>query len=72
MPIMSGLDATLAIRAHERSTGNHVPIIAMTAHAMQGDKDRCLEAGMDGYVSKPVSVDSIRRALAEATAGVAG
>ena len=69
MPVMSGFEATAAIRARERATGGHIPIVAMTAHATQGDRDRCLAAGMDGYVSKPVSLDALRRALAEATAG---
>jgi signal transduction histidine kinase/DNA-binding response OmpR family regulator len=53
MPEMDGLEASRAIRLGERETGTHLPIIAMTAHAMVGDKDRCLAAGMDAYVSKP-------------------
>ena len=54
MPEMDGFEGTAAIRAKEETTGLHVPIIAMTAHAMQGDRERCLEAGMDGYVAKPI------------------
>jgi CheY-like chemotaxis protein len=54
MPEMDGLEATKSIRAKERSTGGHVPIVAMTAGAMKGDRERCLEAGMDHYVSKPL------------------
>jgi two-component system sensor histidine kinase/response regulator len=54
MPEMDGLEATRAIRTQERQTGKHVPIIAMTAHAMMGDRQRCLQAGMDEYLAKPI------------------
>jgi two-component system sensor histidine kinase/response regulator len=54
MPVMGGIDATVAIRLGERVTGRHVRIVAMTAHAMSSDRARCLAAGMDGYLSKPI------------------
>jgi CheY-like chemotaxis protein len=54
MPVMGGLDATAAIRESERASGKHIRIVAMTAHAMNSDRERCLAAGMDGYLSKPI------------------
>jgi CheY-like chemotaxis protein len=63
MPEMDGLQATAAIRAIERANGGHVPIIAMTANAMQGDRQQCLQAGMDGYVSKPMHAQELFDAI---------
>ncbi len=63
MPEMDGFEATAAIRAHERGTGRHVPILAMTAYAMKGDRERCLAAGMDGYVSKPIQPRKLWQAI---------
>jgi len=65
MPEMDGLDATSAIRAWEKTTGTHIPIIAMTAHAMKGDRERCLAAGMDAYTSKPIRIRELEQAIAE-------
>ncbi|MCW5979824.1 MAG: response regulator [Bryobacteraceae bacterium] len=64
MPGMSGLDAARAIRAREKATGGRIPIIAITASAMKGDRERCLEAGMDDYLSKPLHPDTLHRMLA--------
>ncbi len=54
MPVMDGIEATKRTRAHEQSSGQHIPIVAMTARAMKGDRELCIDAGMDDYVSKPV------------------
>jgi CheY-like chemotaxis protein/nitrogen-specific signal transduction histidine kinase/HPt (histidine-containing phosphotransfer) domain-containing protein len=65
MPTMDGFEATLHIRDRQSTVLNHnVPIVAMTAHAMQGDRERCLEAGMNDYVTKPVSPQALSEALA--------
>ncbi|MBK5291315.1 MAG: response regulator [Acidobacteriia bacterium] len=73
MPGMDGLEATAAIRDKERITGLHLPILAMTAYALQSDRERCLAAGMDGYISKPFNPDklfsTIERVLAVAESG---
>jgi HPt (histidine-containing phosphotransfer) domain-containing protein len=63
MPLMDGLQATRKIRELEKSGGSHVPIVAMTAYAMKGDRQRCLEAGMDDYISKPFRSEDIVQML---------
>ncbi len=70
MPEMDGLTATQKIRENERATGAHIPIVAMTAHAMKGDKERCLKAGMDEYITKPLSSRGIQHMLAHLSAAV--
>ena len=59
MPEMDGFEATAAIRAWEQGTGSRTPVVAMTAHAMKGDREHCLERGMDGYVSKPLRLPAL-------------
>ncbi len=63
MPGMGGLEATEAIRARERESGRHVRIVAMTAHAMSGDRERCLASGMDGYLAKPIAAELLYAAV---------
>jgi len=63
MPGLDGFEATRRIRSHELASANRTPIIAMTACAMTGDRERCIEAGMDDYLSKPVTLDSVSRAV---------
>jgi PAS domain S-box-containing protein len=63
MPEMGGMEATAIIRDKERPTGRRIPIAAMTAHAMEGDRERCLEAGMDAYVSKPIRAEELYAVL---------
>jgi PAS domain S-box-containing protein len=69
MPVMDGFEATAAIREREKTIGGHIPIVAMTAHAMKGDRERCLAAGMDGYLSKPFRPNELFRAVEQFKAG---
>ncbi len=64
MPVMDGFEATAAIRGRERAGGARIPIVALTAHAMTGYRERCLEAGMDGYIAKPIVADELIETLA--------
>ena len=59
MPLLTGIEATQVIRREEKQTGLHVPIIAMTANTLQGDREECLRAGMDDYICKPVNLEEL-------------
>ena len=65
MPEMDGMEATRRIREIERINGGHVPIVALTAHALKGDDTRCLDAGMDAFMSKPVKAGDFRQIIAQ-------
>ena len=69
MPVMDGFEAAAQIRAQEQATGQHLPILALTARAMQGDAERCLAAGMDGYLSKPLKAEELDAAIARLLGG---
>src|SRR5205823_6328444 len=66
MPEVGGFEATAAIRAREKQTGGHLPVVAMTAHAMEGDRERCLAAGMDDYLPKPIQAHELLAVLGRA------
>ena len=63
MPVMNGYDMTLRIRADEKENGNHIPIIAMTAHDSPEDREYCFKIGVDGYISKPFRIEDLRKEL---------
>jgi CheY-like chemotaxis protein len=65
MPEMGGFEATALIREREKATGEHIPIIALTANAMKGDREKCINAGMDSYVSKPIRARQLLETIAE-------
>jgi CheY-like chemotaxis protein len=65
MPLLNGFEATAAIRGKESSRGGHIPIIAMTAHALKEDMQRCLAAGMDAYISKPIDFKACLQLIVE-------
>jgi signal transduction histidine kinase/CheY-like chemotaxis protein len=67
MPVMDGFEATTAIRENEKTTGAHIPIVAMTANAMKGDKERCLAIGMDAYISKPIEPQQLFQIIDDLT-----
>jgi CheY-like chemotaxis protein len=70
MPEMDGLEATAVIREQERQRGGHLPIIALTAHAMKGDQERCLITGMDDYISKPINAQTLSAAISRVLKGL--
>jgi len=72
MPVMDGLKAMRAIRSKEQNTGAHLPIIALTAHAMKGDKERCIGAGADEYVTKPLRLAELLAAIYRLRTGIVG
>jgi CheY-like chemotaxis protein len=63
MPVMKGSEATRMIREHERKHGGHLPIIALTANARKGDRESCLEAGMDDHLTKPINPGELYRCI---------
>jgi CheY-like chemotaxis protein len=63
MPQMGGVEATAAIREHEKGTGQHLSIVALTAHAMTGDREKYLASGMDGYLAKPIQIRELDEVL---------
>ena len=65
MPVMDGMKATARIRRHEQENGGHIPIVAMTAHSMKGDRERCIDAGMDGYIAKPIQSETLLAEIAK-------
>jgi CheY-like chemotaxis protein len=65
MPLMNGFEATASIREKERPRGGHIPIVAMTAHALKEDEEKCLEAGMDAYLSKPIDFQRALQVIRE-------
>jgi len=70
MPVMDGLQATALIRAREKISGKHIPIIALTAYAMKGDRERCLAAGMDSYLSKPIRYQDLLETIQRLVSGM--
>jgi CheY-like chemotaxis protein len=70
MPGMDGVEATISIRRNEKISGNHIPIIALTAHAMSQDRDRCLIAGMDAYVTKPIRPETLKDEIRRVRASI--
>lgn len=63
MPIMDGISSTLAIRREELINGSYTPIVGITAYALMGDKEKCLNSGMDDYISKPIEVDLLNEVI---------
>jgi len=72
MPGIDGFEATARIRRHEERSGTHLPIIALTAHALKGYKEKCLQGGMDGYISKPIKVPELIEAIRQTVPGKIG